>query len=59
MRRAMGVYMCLMMRVYMLLMMRISSVMGMGMPISSMVVTHMVVPTINSMSSIITSLSVV
>jgi hypothetical protein len=58
-RRAVGVYMGLVMRIYMLLVMRVRGMVRMSMTVSSMVVPHMVVPAINSMSSIITILSVV
>jgi hypothetical protein len=48
----------LMMRIYVLLVMGIRSVMGMGMPISSMVMSHMVVSTINCVPSIMTILNI-
>jgi len=61
----MWVYVLLVMRVYVLLVMRIRSVMGMGMPISSMVVpcsmvvSNMVMPTVNRVPSIVTVLNTV
>jgi hypothetical protein len=51
--------MLLMMRIYVLLVMGIRSVMGIGMPISSMVVPNVVVPTVNVVSMKVTVLSTV
>jgi len=48
----------LVMWIYVLLVMRISSVMGMGMPISSMVMPYVMMPTINVMTGMMTIFSI-
>ena len=55
---SMSLYVLLVMRIYVLLVMRIRSVMRMSMPTRSMMVPHMVVPTVNCVPVIITILNV-